>query len=694
MTPMENRPVEGERLLAVGKGKSSNLGLVSLEYLDWDALVALSSEPLEAPIEHAAFMALPKPERNRLKKAAFISFGVFEDGHRNKDSVTSRSAAQLDYDQETLDLFRRLEEAELVGGVVPFSYVGHTTRSHTDEAPRLRLMVPFSRDVTPEEYPRCVKALHDLFGGVEIDRGSLEPSRLMYLPVVNRNAPFWCWQSIGDGYVDPNYLLSLAPPEVEKQEEPSDLDVALSETPRTFYQRVNHLAMKSFPAWVPTLFPEAQPYKQGGYRVSSASLGRALEEDISIIAEGIKDFGVADMGDARDGKRTPIDLVMEWRDLKDAAQAANWICEQLDIDPAGLGGKSKAPTEADLAFRFYAGDAYAEDFTTAEEIVEDMLPAQGLAMVYGQSGSGKTFWMLDLSFHIHNGLKWRDKDVKQGDVMYVAAEAGRGIKKRIQAVRKLNPEWRVPFIADVAPDLGSLTSVRAVRDAARVAGNPAVIVVDTMSASFEGDDSSQQDVAKMMRNLKVLAVDLQCLVVFVHHATKEGGSHRGSGVFYNDVDAVLEIVSEGEGAARKQWARQLKHREGEAGKSYSFSLAVSEPLTFKANGKPVTSCTIEQQYDEPPTRGKKERKSTSGDFETSDKYAKARKYLHIIEEIVGLGDANVDEIDVISAIQADETVNPLKEPDYPRPDNLKRTLLILAERGKIKREGRWIRVCR
>jgi len=689
MTPMENS--SSERLLAVGRGKSNNLGLVSLEYLDWASLVSMSSIPLEAPIDHADFMALPKVERNRLKKAPFVSFGVFQDGVRNKTSVSSRSAAQLDYDHETLELFRRLEETEFTGGVMPFSYVGHTTRSHTDEAPRLRLMVPFSRDVTPEEYPHCVHAIHDLLGATEMDRASLEPSRLMYLPVVNRNAPFWCWQSKGTGYVDPDYLLSLT--HVEPEEELSDLDIALAEKPLTFYQKVNSLAMKSFAAWVPALFPEAQPYKEGGYRITSASLGRALEEDISIVSEGIKDFGVADQGDPQDGKRTPIDLVLEWRELENAADAANWICGQLELDPAALGGKSNAPTAADLAFRFYSGDAYAEDFTSAEEIVEDLLPAQGLAMLYGQSGCGKTFWMLDMAFHIHNGIKWRDKDVKQGDVMYVAAEAGRGIKKRIQAVKAQHPDWHAPFIADTAPNLGSMTSVEAVRDAAKAAGNPAVIIVDTMSASFEGDDSSQQDVAKMLRNLKVLADDLQCLVIFVHHATKEGGSHRGSGVFYNDVDAVLEGISEGEGAGRKLWIKQLKHREGEAGKTYPFSLAVSAPLAFKPNGKPVTSCTITQEDYETPARKGKERKSTGGDFETSDKYAKARKYLQIIEEAAGLGDANIDETDVISAIQADETVNPLKEPDHPRPDNVKRTLLTLAERGKIKREGRWIRVC-
>jgi KaiC/GvpD/RAD55 family RecA-like ATPase len=349
------------------------------------------------------------------------------------------------------------------------------------------------------------------------------------------------------------------------------------------------------------------------------------------------------------------------------------------------------PTEADKAFKFYAGDDYAVDFNAAPEIVEDVLPDRGIVMVYGPSGKGKTFWTLDLAFHVHNGVKWRDKDVVRGDVMYVAAEAGRGIKKRIQAVKRLNPGWRSPFIADIAPDLASAVSLEAVRDAALAVGKPSIIVIDTMSASFEGDDSSQQDIAKMMRNLKTLSDALECLVVFVHHTTKDGASYRGSGVLFANVDAVLELVSEGEGSARKQWITQRKHREGEDGKSYPFSLKISEPLALKPNGKPITSCTIEQEDYKPAAKA--EKKPRGGEFETSQVYATARYFLGIIQEEVGLGNANVSEDDVIQAIQQDEKDNKSGFEDYPPPSNIKRTLLTLAKQGKIRKEGRWIRLC-
>lgn len=112
-----------------------------------------------------------------------------------------------------------------------------------------------------------------------------------------------------------------------------------------FFGRVNEAALADLGAWVPALFPAAREY-MGGFRVSSADLHRDLEEDLSIVPEGIVDFGVADMGDERQGKRTPIDLVLEWSpvmsdDPLDAPanpfEAALWLCEAMDVAREELG---------------------------------------------------------------------------------------------------------------------------------------------------------------------------------------------------------------------------------------------------------------------------------------------------------------------------------------------------------------------
>jgi len=130
---------------------------------------------------------------------------------------------------------------------------------------------------------------------------------------------------------------------------------------KSFFQRVNDHAMADFASWVLELFPSAEQARTG-YRVRSVNLGRALEEDISIQPEGIVDFGVADQGDENEGKRTPLALVLEWReDLTTATEAAMWLCNALGVNPADLGWRDTPDLPIDPATEFDTLDDGADD---------------------------------------------------------------------------------------------------------------------------------------------------------------------------------------------------------------------------------------------------------------------------------------------------------------------------------------------
>ena len=117
--------------------------------------------------------------------------------------------------------------------------------------------------------------------------------------------------------------------------------------------KINAAAMKDLGAWVPDLYPTAEfQTGTGAYRVKSADLGRPeLEEDLSIAPAGIVDFGVHDMGDAREGKRTPIDVAMEGLGVSDPKDAAEWLGVRvgLPFDSLGesSGGASSGPSPED-----------------------------------------------------------------------------------------------------------------------------------------------------------------------------------------------------------------------------------------------------------------------------------------------------------------------------------------------------------
>ncbi|WP_120966803.1 VapE domain-containing protein [Comamonas sp. lk] len=135
------------------------------------------------------------------------------------------------------------------------------------------------------------------------------------------------------------------------------------------FAKVNAKAMASLYAWVPALFGGRELKKGQGYRVTSKALGRDLQEDLSIQPEGIKDWGVADMGDAREGSRSPIDLVMEWGPgTGKPAEALKWLAGVLGIQleapranqqaPAGGGGAT--PPSADPSAQA-AGDGGGDE---------------------------------------------------------------------------------------------------------------------------------------------------------------------------------------------------------------------------------------------------------------------------------------------------------------------------------------------
>lgn len=350
-------------------------------------------------------------------------------------------------------------------------------------------------------------------------------------------------------------------------------------------------------------------------------------------------------------------------------------------------GLPSGATESD-PFPFYPGDEYAQGFEDVSELIEDLLPDQGTGMVYGTSQSGKTFWSIDVAFHVHNGTPWRDKAVKQGPVFYIAAEAGRGIRKRIAAYKALHPDAVSPFFADTAPDLLNPVWVDRILDSIRLRGGASLVIIDTMSASFTGDDSSQQETAVMRQNCATLAKSLKCLVLFVHHAKKDGASWRGSGVLFNDNDVVVEISADGEGPTRTHCAHVTKQRDDEAGQKYGFRLVKSGKLGQKPSGKPITSCTIEQTDDKPVKKVKKE----SATFEQDERYGKQRHYLDILAGLAGLGNDKVEASVWINAIQSDTLVNPDKELDNPRADSLMRSFHRLSKQGKISIEGRYVRL--
>jgi archaellum biogenesis ATPase FlaH len=228
---------------------------------------------------------------------------------------------------------------------------------------------------------------------------------------------------------------------------------------------------------------------------------------------------------------------------------------------------------------------------TRASLVERLLDPGAMAVVYGQSNSGKTFLSLDLAFHIATGRPWMGRAVKGGSVLYIAAEGSRGVRKRILALRKHYaiddaPLGLVPCAVDLSgqgADVEPLLTLIAEYEP-RI-GRPVLIVVDTLSRVLAGsNENSSEDMTAYIGNVDKIRNRTKAHVLTVHHSGKNHAlGARGHSSLRAATDTELEVAD---------WQIQIKkQRDMEAGAPIGFKLHPVE-LGRDASGRMVTSCVV------------------------------------------------------------------------------------------------------
>jgi hypothetical protein len=227
--------------------------------------------------------------------------------------------------------------------------------------------------------------------------------------------------------------------------------------------------------------------------------------------------------------------------------------------------------------------------------VHRLLPAEGLASIYGETGSGKSFVALDLGFKIAAGATdWFGMKVTQAPVAYLALEGKAGLSKRIKAWQKHNKRQAPDPARFMVADF-SIRETKGIErlgaDIVATLGTGAVVVVDTLNQSAPGaDENSSKDMSEVLANSKLLAEKVKGLVVLVHHAGKDKGrGMRGHSSLLAAMDAVIEVTSSPSG---RSWS-VAKAKDDEGGGSFDFRLA-QYVVDVDQWGQDVTSCAVER----------------------------------------------------------------------------------------------------
>lgn len=202
--------------------------------------------------------------------------------------------------------------------------------------------------------------------------------------------------------------------------------------------------------------------------------------------------------------------------------------------------ESKPTTSPRL--RLIPADEFA-NLPPREMLVESILPVGGLAVLWGQPGTFKTFLALDLALSIATGRAWCDHAVRQGAVVYIAAEGVGAFPLRVKAWKRHHGVAELPgaFILPAPVQIRDGNQVGALlAEVRQLAEKVAFIVVDTLARCFVGgDENTTKEMGLLVAGLDTIRERTAATVLVVHHSERSGKHERGSNALPGAADTAM-----------------------------------------------------------------------------------------------------------------------------------------------------------
>lgn len=223
-------------------------------------------------------------------------------------------------------------------------------------------------------------------------------------------------------------------------------------------------------------------------------------------------------------------------------------------------------------------------------VVKGWLHRNAVSVVYGEANVGKSFWAVDLAHHVQKGWPWSGNKVRQGAVLYCAAEGGSLFVNRLAACGAQFMVLHGPLtLAGRNSDAEALTHV--VTHLSEVHGPFALVVFDTLARVMGGaDENAAPDIGTLMRSVDAIRDRTGAHCMLIHHSGKDvARGARGHSSLRAAVDTEIELTKDKDTGERL--ARATKQRDMASGTECPFELEVVT-LGRDADGDPVTSCKV------------------------------------------------------------------------------------------------------
>ena len=174
--------IQHNKNLDIALGNSRKTKVWKNRPMQWSELLDRMSKTVRTSETVAEYKAMTRDQQSERKDQGGFVGGYCNNGSRS--DVQFRSVLCLDADFADNDLWSDWCMFYGNAGAV------YSTHKHTPDKPRLRLVVPLSRNVTPDEYQAIGRRVADTLGIDKFDDTSYQPQRVMYWPSTSIDGQF------------------------------------------------------------------------------------------------------------------------------------------------------------------------------------------------------------------------------------------------------------------------------------------------------------------------------------------------------------------------------------------------------------------------------------------------------------------------------------------------------------------------
>jgi hypothetical protein len=223
------------------------------------------------------------------------------------------------------------------------------------------------------------------------------------------------------------------------------------------------------------------------------------------------------------------------------------------------------------------------DETKTKYIIDGIFPHAATTVVVGETGSYKSFYMIDAACCIATGKEFHGHKVQQGNVLYIAAEGFRGYRTRVKAWMEDGSMTTAPeglFLTVGAVDLSDTKKMEELSMFCEE-HDITFVVVDTLHRCQGGlEENSAADTGIILQNLGKFFNEKGVAVAIVHHSGYTAGRGRGSSALKAGVDGEL-ILEKLEGGLK---VTQTKNKDGELLPQETFVVVKQDTGWFDEKG--------------------------------------------------------------------------------------------------------------